>query len=61
VYVVFIHGPAAAGKYTIGAIVAQQLGFPLPPDLRIDTESLDPEEGAAVIVEWIRRSSGGHD
>lgn len=180
-YVIFIHGPAAAGKYTIGALVAQQLGLPLfhnhltvdlatslfdfgtepfkrlraeiwhasfrasaeadqsfvftfhpeatvektvidglratvadaggvlyfvelvcsragvlerlqsesrqrfgkltdpdlyeaiearggfaftglpPPDLRIDTESLDPEETAAVIVEWIGRSSDGHD
>lgn len=27
--VVFIHGPAAAGKYTIGAQVAERLGWPL--------------------------------
>ena len=28
-FVVFIHGPAAAGKYTIGRKVSEQLGIPL--------------------------------
>jgi hypothetical protein len=28
-FVVFIHGPAAAGKHTIGSLVSDQLGLPL--------------------------------
>ncbi|NNE67190.1 MAG: AAA family ATPase [Pyrinomonadaceae bacterium] len=28
-YVVFIHGPPAAGKYTVGELVAEKLGIPL--------------------------------
>jgi len=27
--VIFIHGPAAAGKFTIGSLVSEQLGLPL--------------------------------
>jgi len=27
--VIFIHGPAAAGKYTIGSLLSQQMGVPL--------------------------------
>jgi hypothetical protein len=28
-FVVFIHGPAASGKHTIGNLVSEQLGVPL--------------------------------
>jgi hypothetical protein len=28
-YVVFLHGPAAAGKHTVGTLVSEQLGIPL--------------------------------
>ncbi|MEM8982658.1 MAG: shikimate kinase [Pseudomonadota bacterium] len=49
--VIFLHGPAAAGKHTIGSIVAERLGWPLWHNhLTVDLVSALFEFGSDAFV-----------